>query len=114
MIEEVARIYGFENIERVTESVVDAYFTHWLVRIVFKDKINHLCCRYHEAINYSFVNKDMDNQISGQESKLELLNPISIEMAAMKSSHLAGLFKPLRGISQDKIIGSDYFNRKCI
>ena len=53
-----------------------------------------ICGRgYHEAINYSFVNKDMDNQISGQESKLELLNPISTEMAVMKSSHLAGLLQ---------------------
>ena len=38
----------------------------------------------------------MDNQISGQESKLELLNPISTEMAVMKSSHLAGLLQTLK------------------
>ena len=97
LIEEIARIYGFENIESVTESVTMPISpVGWSE--LNKDAIsNHLCVRgYHEAINYSFVNKDMDNQISGQESKLELLNPISTEMAVMKSSHLAGLLQTLK------------------
>jgi len=97
LIEEIARIYGFENIERVTESVTMPISSIGWSELN-KDAIsNHLCVRgYHEAINYSFVNKDMDNQISGQESKLELLNPISTEMAVMKSSHLAGLLQTLK------------------
>ena len=97
LIEEIARIYGFENIERATESVTMPISSIGWSELN-KDTIsNHLCVRgYHEAINYSFVNKDMDNQISGQESKLELLNPISTEMAVMKSSHLAGLLQTLK------------------
>ena len=109
LIEEIARIYGFENIERVTESVTMPISSIGWSELN-KDTIsNHLCVRgYHEAINYSFVNKDMDNQISGQESKLELLNPISTEMAVMKSSHLAGLLQTLKRNLSDKIIESDY------
>ena len=97
LIEEIARIYGFENIERQTESI-----TMPISPIerpdLSKDAISdHLCVRgYHEVINYSFVKKDTDNQISGKESKLELLNPISTEMAVMKSSHLAGLLQNLK------------------
>ena len=97
LIEEIARIYGFENIERVTESITMPISPIGWSKLN-KDTISeHLCVRgYHEAINYSFVNKDIDNQISGLKSKLELLNPISTEMAVMKSSHLSGLLQTLK------------------
>ncbi len=92
LIEEVARIYGYDEIpeataiaetplEVVTESRVDTELA--CATLVARD--------YQEVITYSFVEPAADERISGIKSELVLSNPISSEMSVMRSSLWPGM-----------------------
>ena len=92
LIEEIARIYGYDEIpeataiaetplETVTESRIDVELA--CATLVARD--------YQEVITYSFIDPALDEQISGQRSELVLSNPISSEMSVMRSSLWPGM-----------------------
>ncbi|MEE4163447.1 MAG: phenylalanine--tRNA ligase subunit beta [Woeseiaceae bacterium] len=92
LIEEIARIYGYDRIpkttaiaatplETVTETSVDPDLA--AATLVGRD--------YQEAITYSFVDAADNTLIAGEASELELSNPISSEMSVMRSSLWPGL-----------------------
>ena len=92
LIEEIARIYGFNNIPEETEIVENPLTGIEDDRLDLEKIANHLCSRdYYEVINYSFIGEDIDNLVSGKETKLILNNPISSEMSVMRSTLLPGL-----------------------
>ncbi len=92
LIEEVARIHGYDSIpevsevacsplQAVTESEVDAEFVS--ATLIARD--------YQEVVTYSFVDADADRLFSGVESQLVLSNPISSEMSVMRASLWPGM-----------------------
>jgi phenylalanyl-tRNA synthetase beta chain len=92
LIEEVARIYGYDEIPEATakgetplaladESAVDLDLV-----------ANTLVARdYQEVITYSFIDAEINAKISGEQSELVLSNPISSEMSVMRASIWPGL-----------------------
>ena len=92
LIEEVARIYGFDKIPEVTEvsSRSLSSLNNYLANI---EKIaNHLCSKdYQEVITYSFIDDNVNTLITGKQSELKLANPLSSEMSTMRGSIWPGL-----------------------
>jgi phenylalanyl-tRNA synthetase beta chain len=92
LIEEIARIYGYNNLpnnqilvrsslNQATENVLD------LERV--KDLLVDL--GYQEAITYSFVDEAMQTAITPSAEFIKLRNPISAELAVMRTTLWGGL-----------------------
>ena len=92
LIEEVARIYGFDKIPELTE-VSSRSLSLPSDDLKNIDKIaNHLCTRdYQEVITYSFIDDDVNTLITGKQSELRLANPLSKDMSTMRGSIWPGL-----------------------
>ncbi|MGN0894237.1 MAG: phenylalanine--tRNA ligase subunit beta [Succinivibrio sp.] len=91
LIEEVARIFGYDNIPNVTP-VSELYMVHEKEEVVLDRQIKKALVDvgYNEAITYSFTDPKVLSEFS--DIKPLLLNtPISPELSAMRTSLLAGL-----------------------
>lgn len=91
LIEEVARIYGYNNIPNATP-VSDLYMVHEKEEVVEDRDIKKVLCDvgYNEAITYSFTDPKVLAEFSDIKP-LMLNTPISPELSAMRTSLLAGL-----------------------
>ncbi|MGQ0286258.1 phenylalanine--tRNA ligase subunit beta [Pasteurellaceae bacterium 22721_9_1] len=92
LIEEVARIYGYNSIPN------NAPLAHLRMREhkeadldLARIKTALVDADYQEAITYSFVDPKVQNLLHPQQEALILPNPISVEMSAMRLSLLSGL-----------------------
>jgi phenylalanyl-tRNA synthetase beta chain len=92
LIEEVARIHGYDSIpettafsqsplETVTESKVDS--EQAAATLIARD--------YQEVITYSFIDAESNKAFTGSDSELVLSNPISSEMSVMRASLWPGM-----------------------
>lgn len=97
LIEEVARIFGYDNIP--THSPAGAL----TLAIEPEARINELALReqlaargYYEAVNLSFVAADLLAQWGFGEPLVALANPLSADLAVMRPSLLPGLIEALR------------------
>ena len=82
LVEEVSRIYGFDNIKEVPlENSVTKYYHHSSLNIRL------VTLGYKEVINFTFIAKNY----SEKPNSLELSNPISKEKSVMRESLLPGL-----------------------
>ncbi len=94
LIEEVARIHGYDSIPETTEIAQNALVTVTESSIDMDAASATLIARdYQEVITYSFVDREADAAISGSESELVLSNPISSEMSVMRSSLWPGMLE---------------------
>jgi phenylalanyl-tRNA synthetase beta chain len=94
LIEEVARIYGYDSIPEVTEVAANRLRTVTEQRVDPDTAATLLLGRdYQEAITYSFVDAGDDRALSGTETELVLSNPISSEMSVMRSTLWSGLLR---------------------
>lgn len=92
LIEEVARVYGYDEIPEVTAIAATPLARAPESRVDLDVVADTLVARdYEEVITYSFVDREIDARISGKASALALENPISSEMAVMRSSIWPGL-----------------------
>lgn len=96
LIEELARIYGYENIPSETLSyklnTVTESESQLNIRRV-RSLLNDL--GYLEAITYSFVDPKIENLLVPDKQNLKLVNPISSELSVMRSNHWSGLIQAL-------------------
>jgi phenylalanyl-tRNA synthetase beta chain len=94
LIEEVARIYGYDNIPSILPiAVLD--FKPQQEKIVRIEKVRS-CLQaraYSEAITYSFIDEKSAKIFYSQAELLKLANPISEELACMRPSLWPGLVK---------------------
>lgn len=92
LIEEVARIYGFDRIPdmpplaRARMRVVPetAYGPHAM-------RAAMAALDYQEVINFSFVEEAWERDYAGNADPIRLLNPIASQLAVMRSSLMGGL-----------------------
>ena len=92
LVEEVARIFGYDEIPEVTEIAATPLATAPETSIDLDIVANTLVARdYQEVITYSFVEQEINSRITGTTSELVLSNPISSEMDVMRSSIWPGL-----------------------
>ncbi len=94
LIEEIGRIYGYNRLPSVSmRGSLDLQPVPETVR-----SIEHYCDvlvarGYQEAVTYSFVDPQTQQRIDPQREAVQLANPISSEMAAMRTSLWPGLLK---------------------
>ena len=92
LIEEVARIYGYDGIPQTTATAETPLARAGESEVEFDRVAQTLIARdYQEVVNYSFVDRDTDAAFTGGPSGFELSNPISSEMSVMRGSMWPGL-----------------------
>ena len=97
LIEEVARIIGFDQLQTSLPggSGAGAYLPGETGRRATRKTLTAL--GYHEAINFSFVNAETDSQMTviPAINRLQLSNPIDATQAEMRTTLLGGLLDSL-------------------
>lgn len=97
LIEEIARVYGFERIPDVPPVARAKMLAqpealrgpHAVRRIVAAQD-------YQEVVNFSFVESDWERDLAGNDSPIALQNPIASQLAVMRSSLIGGLIANIR------------------
>ncbi|MDY0271960.1 MAG: phenylalanine--tRNA ligase subunit beta [Advenella sp.] len=92
LIEEVARIYGFERIPDNPPKALAAMLpsnetrrSEHDMRYVMAD------LDYQEVVNFSFVETGWESNYMGNQNPIKLLNPIASQLAVMRSGLIGGL-----------------------
>lgn len=92
LIEEVARIYGFERIPdqppRARAKMLSFPETH---RGPHELRARLAALDYQEVINFSFVEEAWERDYAGRDDPIRLLNPIASQLAVMRSTLIGGL-----------------------
>jgi len=92
LVEEVARVYGYDNIPNVPVKANLEMTRHREADLSLKRVKNLLVDRgFQEAITYSFVDPKVQALLHPGEEALILPSPISVEMSAMRLSLWTGL-----------------------
>lgn len=97
LIEEIARVYGYNNLPSRTP-LAELPIAPKSEALVLQGRVrSHLISLgYQEAITYSFIEKGLSAQFDDQHEPMALANPISAEMAVMRTSLWPGLAKALQ------------------
>ena len=97
LIEEVARLWGFERIPAHPPC------TRAAMRAVREDRRSPHALRselaragYQELVNFSFVDPDWERDFAGNQAPIRVLNPIAAQFAVMRSSLIGGLVSILK------------------
>ncbi len=92
LIEEVARVYGFERIPAQPPVASGAMLPLSENRRSLHDLRRQMAAaEYQEVVNYSFVDASWEADFAGNADPIRLLNPIASQMAVMRSSLIGGL-----------------------
>ncbi|MCG9736911.1 phenylalanine--tRNA ligase subunit beta [Shewanella insulae] len=92
LIEEVARIYGYNNIPNVAPVAALSMPLHNEADIDLKRVRAMMVARgFQEAVTYSFVDPKLQQLVHPGVDAMVLPNPISVEMSAMRLSMFTGL-----------------------
>lgn len=96
LIEEIARLYGFDNIPE-TATQIEQVLTPWPEGRVRNERAADLLVDrgYQEAITYTFTDADWQRHLH-LEDALALANPISAELGVMRLSLWPGLLQAIR------------------
>lgn len=101
LIEEIARVYGFENLPDappVAPAVM--HVRAETDRGVHGLRAAMAALDYQEVINFSFVDEAWEQDYAGNEQPIRLLNPIASQLSVMRSSLIAGLVANVRHNAQ--------------
>jgi phenylalanyl-tRNA synthetase beta chain len=97
LIEELARIYGYDKIKPqairgqfATRASSETQMDLMRIKYLLVDR------GYKEAITYSFVSAKLNTIFAPEQAPLELANPISAELAVMRSNLWPGLISVLQ------------------
>ncbi len=97
LIEEVARVYGYEKLTAKTPQANMAMLPQIEAQRPLAKLRQSLVLRdYQETINYSFVESGWERDLCGNNAPIALQNPIASQMSVMRSSLLGGLLASLR------------------
>ncbi|MGE8549765.1 MAG: phenylalanine--tRNA ligase subunit beta [Acinetobacter calcoaceticus] len=91
LIEEVARIDGYDNIQ-ISLPSMDVKFAKYQDRFELTElRQTIVTLGYQEAISFSFADAKLEKQLNPEVKPLMLANPISSDLAAMRSTLLSSL-----------------------
>lgn len=97
LIEEVARVYGFERIPANSPVAVANMLALPEQRRSLHDLRERLAAAdYQEVVNYSFVEEAWERDFAGNAQPIRLLNPIASQLAVMRSNLIGGLIANVR------------------
>lgn len=96
LIEELARVYGYEQVpvhklaaELTAKPYSETKLSLQRIRSLLVDR------DYHEVITYSFVDAKLQKLLNPEYEPIELQNPISQDLAVMRTNTWPGLVKTL-------------------
>ncbi len=97
LIEEIARLYGFENIPEIAPSAQLVILSQPEKKRSIHTTRHLLAAQdYQEVINYGFIDQASEENISGNKTPIQVLNPLAEQFAVMRSSLLGGLLQNLK------------------
>jgi phenylalanyl-tRNA synthetase beta chain len=97
LIEEVARVYGFERIPANPPLAVANMRAVPEQRRSLHDLRERMAgAGYQEVVSYSFVEDDWEKDFAGNAQPIRLLNPIASQFAVMRSNLIGGLIANVR------------------
>jgi len=98
LIEEVARIYGYDNIPATLPAGELDPGLRSETEVTLQSIQQALCAAgYTEAINYSFTSRDLLQMFKMDEHLLPLANALSADLEVMRTALLPGLMETLSG-----------------
>ena len=96
VVEEIARIYGYDNIPAVLRPMKPLISLKPEAQVREESLQNVLVARgYQEAITYSFVPPEVESLLTAGAEQIKLSNPISEELSVMRSTLWSGLIPAL-------------------
>jgi len=96
LIEEVARLYGFERLPDAPPMArAKMRGQPETSRGVHQLRATMAALDYQEVINFSFVEGEWEHDIAGNADPIRLVNPIASQLAVMRSSLMPGLIANL-------------------
>ncbi|TDN69210.1 phenylalanine--tRNA ligase subunit beta [Paraburkholderia sp. BL10I2N1] len=97
LIEEVARIYGFERIPaRPPVATSEMRRTNETQRSIHEIRHALAARDYAETVNFSFVDAEWEQDFAGNDNPVRLLNPIASQMSVMRTTLFGSLISVLR------------------
>lgn len=97
LIEEVARVHGYENIQPAPIQARMSILPRTESQRPRAKLLQSMVVRdYQETINYAFVDAAWERDLCGNSAPITLKNPIASQMSVMRSSLLGGLLESLR------------------
>jgi len=97
LIEEVARVYGFDRIPaeppRAAARMSEMSEARRPLHAV-RERL--VACDFHEVINFSFVEPQWEADFAGEANPVRLLNPIASQLSVMRTSLVGSLVANLR------------------
>ena len=92
LVEEVARVHGFEQIParppRAAVAMLPQRETHRSPHVLRQRLAD---CDYQEAINFGFVDPQWEADFAGESSPIRVLNPIASQLAVMRTTLIGSL-----------------------
>ncbi|MBK4734142.1 phenylalanine--tRNA ligase subunit beta [Noviherbaspirillum pedocola] len=97
LIEEIARVYGFENIPAQPPVAANAMrIRPENQRSLFTIRRELADLDYQEVVNFSFVEESWEQDFANNTNPIRLLNPIASQMSVMRSTLIGGLIANVR------------------
>lgn len=97
LIEEVARLYGFENIPANPPIAAQCMLgTKEAKRGIHGLRHAAAARSYQEVMNFGFIDVDTEVQLAGNTNPIKVLNPIASQYSVMRSNLIGGLVQNLR------------------
>lgn len=96
LIEELARIYGYQQIPEHLPASTMVFKSHSESALT-TERLRHVLIDrgYNEAITYSFTDAHLQKLVDPEQSPLVLANPLSAELAVMRTNLWPGLLTAL-------------------
>ncbi len=97
LIEELVRLYGYENIPYTLSSTAPGIHAEDEARVSL-DRLKQILVErgYQEAVCYSFVSAELQKRFEPEQPAVALANPISSELGVMRTSLMPGLVRTLQ------------------
>ena len=94
LIEEIARVYGYNNLPN-SSLLIRSELSPATEAVLDIDRVKDLLVDrgYQEVITYSFVDEDIQKAVAPEMEVIRLKNPISSELAVMRTTLWCGLLK---------------------
>jgi phenylalanyl-tRNA synthetase beta chain len=97
LIEEIARLWGFERIPaRPPRAHAAMRAGREDIRSLHAIRRELALAGYQELVNFSFVDAEWEQDLCGDSNPIKVLNPIAAQMAVMRTSLVGGLVAALK------------------